>query len=635
MHEDEGRIRNLNEKLDSRTRYHDPADRRAAISGEEHGAVEEKWQAPELDEMLRYERRKPEGHSLTKRFFIFALVFFLCAVGAAAYIYLGGGNFISSKNVDISVNGPVTLSAGEILSLGIVITNKNNADLETANLSIRYPEGTRSALDSTKALSFERAALGVIDSGEQFSTSTSAIIYGSKGETKDIVISLEYTVKGSNATFSKEKVYQVSLGTTPVSMTVTEPETVTSNEVFTTTVTIVSNSTEVLKNVLVKGEYPYGFSVTDTTPSAKNQAKNLWDLGDMAPGDKKSITIRGKLSGQDGEERTFRFSSGVGEGGNTDRFNTLATVSESVSINRPNVTLNLSLNGEDSGAYTAPAGRVILATVGYQNNMPDNLQHAKVVVKLSGASLDRFSVVPQNGGFYDSANNQIVWSEGSSPELVTVGPGGSGTFSFQFASLATLPANAANLSIDLTATVTGSPEGASSIAVSESRKVLIGSQVTLTAQSLRSKGPFTNSGSIPPKAEKTTTYTLAFTLKDTQNDILEPKIAATLGSNVKWLSQVNPADSVTYNDASKSITWTGDKLLSGTGFSTPAKVIYVQVSLTPSIGQINSAPILLSGITFSGKDAFTGEPVTLSVPAVTTRFDTDPKFVQGDEVVVK
>ncbi len=634
MHEGEGKIEDLNERLNSRTRYHDPADKRSAISNPDHKVVEEKWQAPELDEMLRYERRKPEGKSLTKRLFVFALVFFLVAAGAAGYIYLAGGNFISSKNVDIAVDGPVTLSAGEMLNLKIIISNKNNADLETANLSIRYPDGSRDPVDTSKPLLYRKAALGVVDSGEQISTSTSAVIYGEKGDTKVITISLEYTVKGSNATFSKEKIYEVSLGTTPVGMTITEPATVTSGETFTTTVSIVSNSNEILKNVIVRGEYPYGFSVTDTTPNAENQAKNLWNLGDLSPGDKKTITLRGRLTGQDGEERTFRFSSGVAAE-DDDHFNILTSAAQTVSINRPDIAVALSLNGDDGTTYTAPAGRAVQGSVTYRNNLSENLAHAQVVVKLSGAALDKFSVIPQSNGFYDSANNQIVWSESSNPELSSVAPGGNGIFSFQFSSLASLPATATNQQIALSASLSGAPTGKPAISVSDARMVKIGSQVTLSGQSLFYKGPFKNTGSVPPKAEKPTTYTIAFTLKDTQNDIVDPKLTATLGSNVTWLDHVNPSENVSYNATNKTLTWTFDKLASGTGFSLPAKVVYIQVSLTPSIGQIGSTPILMSNISFTGKDAFTNMPVSVTIQPVTTLFDSDSKYVQGDERVVK
>jgi hypothetical protein len=636
MSDDRGEIEKLNEKLYSRTRYQAPTDTRAKMTGTDHTPVEEKWQAPELDEMLRYERREPEKKSWTKIFFISAIIFFICAAGAAAYVYFAGGNFISSKNVDISVNGPVTVGAGDVLNLAVTITNKNNADLETADLTITYPTGARDPYKSTEPLLYQKTSLGVINAGEQFSTSTGVILFGTKGDTKDINLTLTYTVKGSNATFSKQKVFSVSLGTTPVTISVSQPASVTSGDSFTTTVSIVSNSTEALRNVVIKGEYPYGFAVTKTTPEASNQALNTWNLGDLAPGDKKTITVQGLLTGQDGEERTFRFLSGVAQGASNDHPDNLATAENTVSINRPKVNLSVRLNGEDNAIYFAPAGQSINGTVHYQNNLPDNLLHGVVTVTLSGAALDKFSVHSQDGGFYDSTRNTISWNEVSVPGLASLAPGVSGDLSFQFSSLTTLPANAANQEIDLKTSLLAAPVGSPNLVVNDTHAVKIGSKVSLSATSLYTKGPFKNTGAIPPKAEKPTTYTVALTLKDTQNDILSPRVTATLGSNVTWLNQISPAgENVTYDQTNRIVTWSADKLLSGTGFSLPAKVIYFQVSLTPSIGQIGNPAIILNNVSFSGQDVFTNQPVSLTVPSVTTQFDTDPKFVQGDEDVVK
>ncbi len=636
MSDDRGEIEKLNEKLYSKTRYQAPADNRAKMSGTEHDLVEDKFNAPELDEMLRYERREPEKKSWTKIFFITAIIFFVCAAGAAVYVYLNGGNFISSKNVDISVNGPVTVAAGDLLNLGITITNKNNADLETADLTITYPSGARDPEQSSQPLLYQKTSLGIVKAGEQFSTTTGVILFGSKGDTKDINLTLTYTVKGSKATFTKQKVFEVSLGTTPVTITINQPATVTSGDSFTTTVNLVSNSTETLKNVVIQGEYPYGFAVTKTTPTAGNQALNMWSLGDLAPGDKKTITVQGILTGQDGEERTFRFLSGVAQGGNTDHPDNLATTENTVAINRPNVNLSVRLNGDDSDTYFAPAGQIIRGSVHYQNNLPDNLLHGVVTVSLSGAALDKFSVLTQDGGFYDSTRNTISWNEASVPNLGSLAPGGSGDLSFQFASLSSLPANAANQEIDLKTSFVGAPLGAPNLVVNDTHAVKIGSRVTLSAVSLFSKGPFKNTGAIPPKAEKPTTYTIALTLKDTQNDIMSPRVTATLGSNVTWMNQTSPAgENISYDQTNRIVTWSADKLLSGTGFSLPAKVIYLQVSLTPSIGQIGNPALLLNNISFSGQDIFTNQPVSLTVPSVTTQFDTDPKFVQGDEDVVK
>lgn len=640
MPDDESKIQKLDRNLYSRTNYRAPEDAITPLGQEEEYKVGDKFKGEELDEILLGERKKIDRNPLIKRIFYIALTFFLLAAGTAAYIYFGGGNFVSSKNVDISVNGPVTISAGGVLNLGITVTNTNNADLQTADLSITYPDGTRDASDSTQTLDNQKMSLGVITAGQAVSTSTNAIIYGQKGDIKDITISLEYEIKGSNATFSKEKDYQISIGTIPLSMTVSEPATVVSGTTFATTLNIVSNSTDVIKGVLVQAQYPYGFAVTSSNPQALNQAGNLWNLGDMAPGSSKTVTVSGVLSGQDAEQRTFRFSAGVGTADAPTTFDTsLTSASETIGINRPNVGLTLSLGGDNSNPYVAPSGQIISGTLAYENNMTGKLVNGKIMLKFSGAALDKFSVVAQNGGFYDSSNNQIVWDTNANPNFAALSPGDSGTLTFQFASLATQVSAAAstgNQEIDLTSTISGVDQSGNPITSTDTRAVKIASEVDISANSVYSIGPMTNSGPIPPQAEATTTYTILLGAKNTQNDINNPVYTATLGPNVTWVGATQSgSDTVSYNSTTRIITWNLGKLLSGTGFSGPARQAAIQVSISPSVGQIGSVPILLTNIRLTGQDSFTNSAVSVTAPPVTTKISTDPQYVQGDEQVVK
>src|SRR6185503_5512738 len=118
---------------------------------------------------------------------------------------------VSSKNVDISILGPTTISAGETLELGISISNTNNADLEVANLSIQYPQGARNPDNTAEALTYSKNELGEIKAGAETTRNLKMVILGAAGETREVKLSVEYKVKGSNATFYKDKIYEVTI----------------------------------------------------------------------------------------------------------------------------------------------------------------------------------------------------------------------------------------------------------------------------------------------------------------------------------------------------------------------------------------------------------------------------------------
>jgi hypothetical protein len=636
---DNSKVDALSQTLYSRTRYQNPLDKRSEVKSLETPEVEEKWQGPALNEILTRERLPEPTHPFLKKFFVFAVLFFVATILVAGFVFLGGVNFVSSKNVDIEVVGPTLASAGQKIELGVTIENGNNTDLELANLSVQYPQGSRDADNTGETLTYEREELGIIQAGDEAVRNIDMVLLGSTGEAKEIKFIVEYKVKGSNATFYKEKVYLITIGNSPVTLNVQGPGRVTAGENFTTQVSVTLNSTEVLKNVMLKAEYPYGYSVTDATPQSVADG-NLWALGDLSPGATKKISIRGKLSGENQEERTFRFYLGVSDSGSlSPNFKTiLLSDQETVGIQRPAVGLTVLFNGENTLSYVAPAGRPITAQVRVQNNLPEKIINPRLEAKLSGTALNRDTVAAQNNGVYNKTNGTLSWSIVNSTGVSELAPGESGTVIFVFSSLADLNLIGSSQDIGLQFNLTGFPVGGSSqsLSVSDSRTVKIASQVTLGARAVYSIGPFTNTGPTPPKAGATTTYSVVWTASNTQNSVPNAKVTAKLGTNVKWvIAKSLMSEDISYDAKTNTVTWNLGELQADAGFSTPAREVSFQVSFVPSVSQIGTAPTLVSNIQFTGGDFNNSGTLRVNHPNLTTRMPSDPAFIQGDDIVVK
>ncbi|MSR87736.1 MAG: hypothetical protein EXS69_01025 [Candidatus Zambryskibacteria bacterium] len=636
-HEIKSRIDALNETLDSRTRYKNPSDIRSDVKMGDTVDVEEKWHSPELNEILTHEHVPEPLNPAMKKFFIFSILFFVATLLVAAFVFLGGSNFISSKNVDINVVGPTTASAGGVIELGITVENKNNTDLEFANLSAQYPQDSRDPQDSSKGLSFIKYDLGVVEAGEEVSHSIRTILLGSTGEVKEIKFSIEYKVRGSNATFYKDKIYEVIIGEAPLLLSIKSLSKVTSGESFVTEVNVVLNSTETLKNVMLRAEYPYGYSTESLEPQALGES-NVWALGDLAPGATKKISIRGRLVGENQDERTFRFYLGVAEiDGATPNFRTvLVSSQETITIERPSIFLNISFNGETVPTYLAPAGQNINTSIRFQNNLPEKLINPKLEVRLSGTALNNATVFTQNNGVYNAVTKHINWNLLNIQALPTLSSGERGDVSFFFASAPEL-ALVGNRDITLQFIFTGtSVTDNKPMTITENRTVKIGSQVTLGSQATRSLGTFSNTGPIPPQVGKDTTYTVLWSVSNTYDDLNDTKVTAKLGSGVKWVGVQSAGDeSVSYEPSTNTISWDLGAIPSGLGFSTPPRTAAFQITLTPSASQIGSVPTLVNSIVFSARDTTLGKNITVPSPALTTRISGDPAFIQGDDIVQK
>ncbi len=638
MTDDTSKVDRLDNTLYSRTRYKDPLNHirpTREADALEQGSVAEGWQGPKLDDILTRERSVGGGMSFIKKFFAFAVLFFAATVAIAGFVFFGGTNFISSKNVDLEVTGPTTSPAGDMVELQVTIENGNNADLETANFSVQYPSGARDALDSTKQLTFAKEDLGGIKAGQSVVRNVKFSLVGQTGETKELKFSIEYKVAGSNATFYKDKVYAITIGSSPLSVTVELPSAVASGDPFTLDVTVGLNSTEVLKNVMLRAEYPYGYSTNTAVPMAYAD-NNVWSLGDLSPGVMKKIQIKGQLTGEDKDERTFRFYAGVAEGETPSaNFKTVIFSTQgTIAVERPSVALSVKLNGDASSTYTAPAGQTLNATIAFANNLSEQLLNPRIEATLSGSALNLESVNATGSGFYDSATGKIVWGAGQGIDDLL--PGNGQTLSFRFASLGELTALQASRGITLAVTITGTPIGSKTpVSVTQTRMVKIASQVALTSKVLHSTGPFVNTGQTPPKVQTTTSYAVIWSVGNTQSDVTNAKVTAKLGPGVKWLGAKSvKTEDIAYDEKTNTVTWNLGTVTSGTGFSDEMREAAFQVAITPVASQVGTAPTLVSGITFTAQDIFS-KTLTLTNGALTTVMPSDPAFVRGDDIVTK
>ena len=629
----------LSEKLYSRTRYQNPVDNRTRLKGVESPNVNERWQGPNLDEMIKYEQEEPETHPIIKKIFIIALGFFVVTLLVAGYVFFGGASFVSSKNVDIAVLGPTTISAGETFELGVTVKNKNNADLELANLSIQYPAGAREPGDTTKTLNYTQDKLGEVKAGRESVRNIKAVLFGSSGEVKEIKFSVEYKVKGSNATFYKDKVYEITIGEAPLTFAVDSSRTINSGESFTTTLEISLNSREILKGVMVRAEYPYGYTVTNVTPEAMS-GDNVWSLGDLNPGEKKTVELKGRLVGENNEERTFRFYVGVADGGDNPNFKTIiSSVQNTVAIARPSVSLGVTFNGESGNPYIVSAGKSVNTSIRFENNLPDKLLNPKLKARISGTALDKFSITAQTGGFYDSGNGKVTWSLVNGMGVAELAPGDNGRVYFSFSSVPNPASSQSSREINLEISLSGVPfntPGGKAITVTERRTIRISSEINLSSEVLYSRGTFTNRGPVPPKADTETTYTINLRTVNTQAEVGGAVVTAKLGQNVSWLgASESSGETIIYDETSNVVTWDVGTLASGAGSSLPERIASFQIAFKPSISQIGIAPTLVNNIALSGVDTFINQEVTVYNPALTTKLSNDPTFVQGDEYVVK
>ncbi len=580
--------------------------------------------------------------SFTKKFFVSSVGVFGLAVLVALYVVLGGGNTVSTDNVDIKISGPVSINGGEELSLDVAVVNDNNTALELTDLIVTYPEGTRSVTDLDTDFTKYRESLGDIPANSISNKTIKAILFGEQNSKKQIGIGVEYRVAGSNAIFYKEKEYEIVVSSSPLSLTVAGVSEANAGQAVEFTVEVASNSTNTLNNVMLAAEYPFGFAFKTALPDS-SYGTTLWRLGDIAPNSKRTIVIKGTISGQDGEERVFRFNAGIGNASSDNSLGAVFLSSvRSVMIRKPLFSIDMAIDGSSASEYISRGGRNTRVDLLWTNNTSDRISNATIEVKLSGDPLDKGSVSVDRG-FYRSLDNTIVWDASTVSDFASIEPGSSGRLSFNFSSRPSLTSSGpsfTNPDIMLGAVAKGERVGVGSaseqVVTTLTRRIKLASDLILASFAVYSTGPFRNTGPLPPKADVETTYTIVWTLSNSSNAVTDAKVSTVLPSYVKWLTAINPpGESVTYNPVGGEVVWDAGDLPAGTGFTKSKRQVAFQVAFTPSLSQAGSVPKLTGDVVVTGIDSFTNSVLKDIKNGLTTRLSTDPAFVSGSDVVVK
>jgi len=604
---------------------------------------EKSWQSTKtsrFDELVaNVSNMARNKHTFVKKIFIFSLLFFVLASGIAAFVFLGGVNIVSSRNVDIKIVGPVSVGGGQEVSLDINVINNNNIDLDSASMLIEYPQGTRSVADLSKEISNERYNLGKIASGENFNQNIKVVFFGEKESVKEIKISLEYRVENSSALFYKEKTHEISISSAPVIITPTYPKEVNSNQDITFNMELSSNSKDKINNFLVKVEYPFGFVFKSASPDAFYE-NNVWKFSSLEPGEKKNISIKGNIIGQNNEEKVFKINIGTANE-NDERIISVpfSELAESILIKKSFIGLEISVGGS-SKDFVSQGGPVDTEVI-VRNNLPSRLFNVTAEASFKGGAFNQSSVSAGSGGFFQSINNTIFWDRRSVFEFSDMEPGSQAKLSFRLTPLlyANIP-KGVKPEIEITIIAKGErileSGSVEPVSIMETRKIILATDITLSSKTVRSLGNIENSGMVPPKINLPTTYTIVWGITNSLNQVSNVEVRATLPPYVKWTNQKSPQSEIlSFNPVTNEVVWNVGSLLPNTGFGSSQKQVYFQLEFLPSSSQIGQAPILLGETYLSGADKITGLKINAKAGVVTTNFSGDPSFKAGDDKVTE
>jgi hypothetical protein len=585
--------------------------------------------SPTLPSISTMKKRPPT--SIFKKFFIFTVVFFIAALGYAGYMYMNGGVSVSNDNIDVLILGNAFTKGGDELPLQIEIVNHNKANLELANLSVSYPRGADDS--ATSLIRLPREAIGTIAPGQSVTRTIKVTLFGDEKSVRPVHIALEYHPEGSNAIFTKEKDYSVTISSAPLTLSIDAPTTATNDQPVTLTVKASLNTTLPDGHTILQVTYPNNF-IYDSAEPAPYVGNSVWDLSSLSLTNPVTISIRGKFMGQDGDEQVFHAYSGASDPNDASRISVVYnSLLHPMTLTKPFLETHILVNNQDLSTYTTSSGEEVHAQVTWVNNLSNRITDAQIIANLSGNAFDRTSVNPVDG-FYDSKNNRIIWDKNTVEDLGSVEPGGRGSvnFSFKPLSLVGKSSSMSNPQIALDVSIKGSQPNEGSLFSDVNNfskkiiKVVSDFQIAASARY--------NSGALPPQVETQTLYTVTWTLSNSTNSVNQAQATTTLPIYINWIGPVaGGGERISYNEVTRQVIWNIGTVRPNTGFDSNREASFI-VSLTPSLSQAGSVPQLTKDVYISGIDSFSGAQVKSSKSPITTLLSNDPSFKNGDERVI-
>jgi len=552
------------------------------------------------------------AQKLLKWLILLAFVLFIVAIA----IFLFGSPSFSEDQVVLEIEGPTQASVGDEVVYKVKYGNKTKQELSDLKFKFSYPEESIVVKDGEIAEDLTEAFnLDNLQDNESGEKEFKAFLAGDRGNIKNAKIELEFKVGNLRSSFEKSDTISTTLVSVPVSLTLVAPPSAVSGQAVNYILDYRNESKESISDIQFEFDYPDGFSASDKLPSS-----NVWPVSVLKQGEGGRISIKGTLTGKEGEVKKISVFLKRGINGKFIKYQSSSTFTL---ISNPLLGLDITVNGSKN--YSAHLGDRLQYTVRYKNDSSSNLIGLNLVVKLEGEMYD-VATLDTKGGFYDSSDGTILWNAAVVPDFSVLPPNKSGEVEFRVNVKKDFPLSSIggrNFFVKVTSklstpNVPSEVEG-NEIAVSAELLTRVGTKPTLSQVAFYNDSAFGSSGPLPPQAGKETVFTVHWQIVNPGNDMNKVEVRALLPPGVVWKNVVSVdlgQSEPTFDANSSEAVWNIGVLPQSTGVLTPKYEASFQVGIRPSLaGQI---PVIVNEAKFSGVDSFTKEQIVINAPELNT-----------------
>ncbi|OGY65577.1 MAG: hypothetical protein A3A04_01455 [Candidatus Harrisonbacteria bacterium RIFCSPLOWO2_01_FULL_40_28] len=602
------------------------------VEDSEKGATPDSWERTEHDS---YDEDSFFS-KLSKRFLIIASsVVGIVILVVGYFVY----QFFTVKEFSFDIIAPSEIRMGSPFDMRIVAHNNSPRVLKNTTLVFEIPEGAV-IVGKPVGHTRENRILNDIGAGsvveEEFKV---MFIEGVKTKKKfNTIISYNPDTFGS-ARFEKSKDIDVVVTESVISLDVSLPEKVLSGDVFDVGLRYRNNADTELSNLELTVQYSKEFVFKSANPSP-SKLNSFWELGSLLRGSEGEIKIKGSVLGK--ENTFFPMDIRISTTLMGEKY-TVSAKHVDISIAASPLSLDVSMRGSSDGAFVKSGDRIHVV-LHYKNMTDVALGNVVVRAQLIGELYDLGTLV--TSGFFSSVNNTITWNVANTPFLRVLESNDEGTVSFDVSVRNDfIPKRLGDKNFVLK--VRGeveSPTVPSYISAEKTiglgnAEIKVGGGTLIDAQGFfrDAVSGIINGGSIPPRMNEHTQYTIHWIIKNSITDVVNIRVNAFLQAGVTWTGVVksNVGSAPIYNPETQEIIWIIDRISAGRGFvNDPLEAIF-QVEVIPSLLDVGRFKPIIGNTNLEARDSFTEAQIIVGDSSITTELGDDPTVDKGKGTVVK
>lgn len=557
-----------------------------------------------------------------KTFFLLVLVIGIIIV--SGYIYYQSRSF-SKEVLKLEILGPDKAEMAEEVEYTVKFKNQGDVNLQDPKLIFEYPQD--SLLSEGESLRKEMK-LETIYPGQERTISFKTRLFGREGEQKVAKAWLQYRPKNLKSHYESATTKTTVISSVPINLEMDLPSKIEPGREVNLQINYFSNADYPLSDLRILVDYPAGFEFLGARPFSLE--KNEWKLPLLNKAQGGRIEIRGKFSGEVGEEKIIKAKLGMWQG---DNFILLKEIIRGVEMARSQIYLSQQINGNPQ--YIASPGDTLHYEIFFKNIGSKPLTNLFLVAKLEGRAFDLQTLKSDQGSF-KPGDNSIIFDDRSVSKLQFLDSQEEGKVEFWVdlkKDWQILGPQDKNVVIKDTVSLSQAKE---EFVTKVNSKLEISSEayfenppqdIFFGKETKESEGKetlpvFKNTGPLPPEEGQTTTFTVVWQAKNYYNDLSNVKVKATLPKDVKLTGEIFPKEAkLTFDSQSREVVWDIGEMKAGEGvLSEPAKVAF-QIALKPSKrekeGEGGKISFLLVGeAKITGEDTWTEQELEALSPPI-------------------